>query len=99
MKDAIIGGRFVHADGTPVEGQIHFMPSKLWLEDKTGVIYACLAPQVELVDGRFSVALTRTDTYDFPWHYTAITPIGRFSIWVESDGPLNLKDLLPKTAT
>lgn len=83
-----------------MEGTISFYPSKLWLDDADGKSYPTFAPMdVPLVDGRFSVALTRTDTDKYPWHYTADTPLGRYSIWIEADGPLNLKDLLPELAT
>ena len=99
MKDVIVGGRFVRPDGTPVAGPIKFVPSKIWIDDEDGLSYPCLAPEVDLVDGRFSVALTRTDTYLHDWFYTVETPIGTWTSWVEHDGPLNLKDLLPKTAT
>jgi hypothetical protein len=99
MKDAIVGGRFVRDNGDPVVGRVKFSPSKIWLDDEDGKTYPCLAPEVDLVDGRFSVALTRTDTYKYPWYYKVETPIGTYSIWIEHDGPMNLKDLLPKTAT
>ncbi len=99
MKITTVEGRFVHEDGQPALGWVKFIPSKIWLDDQDGKTYPTLAPEAALEDGRFSVELTRTDTYEFPWFYTVETPIGSFTIWVEQDGPINLKSLLPRTAT
>lgn len=99
MKTALVGGRFVSPDGVPARGMVRFIPAKIWLEDEDGKTYPCLAPEMVLEDGSFVVTLTRTDTYAYPWYYTAVTPIGRWSIQVIGEGPHNLKYLLPKTAT
>lgn len=99
MKDAVVYGRFLDKNKQPVEGIVSFHPSKLWI-DESGLdgdlSFATLAPTVTLVDGRFSIALSRTDTGPYPWHYTVICPMGRWSVYVDRDGPLRLKDLLPK---
>lgn len=94
MKEAIVEGRFVWADGTPVEGTVKFVPSKIWLDDDDGLSYPCYAPEAHLLNGEFQVTLTRTDTYLYPWHYTAETPIGAWTIEINHEGPLSLKDLL-----
>ncbi len=99
MRSAYIEGRFVHENGEPVLGRVKFTPSKIWLDDDDGNTYPCLAPEVTLEDGAFTVEVTRTDTYIYPWFYTVDTPLGTFTIWVEHDGVQNLKGMLPRTAT
>lgn len=99
MKTVTVGGRFVHADGTPATGRIKFIPSKIWIDDADGKSYPTLAPEVPLVEGRSKVEVTRTDTFVDPWFYTVVTPVGTHTIWIETDGPINLRDLLPKHLT
>lgn len=101
MRDAIVYGRFVYENKLPVEGVVRFEPSRLWIDEESpdgDLSFATLAPVAELADGRFSVALTRTDTCVYPWHYTVTCPMGRWTISVDQEGPINLKALLPKSA-
>lgn len=95
MDESVVRGRFVNAHKQPIEGKIRFVPSRVWVEED-GVAYPTMAPDVPLVDGRFIVALTRTDQHGLPWHYTVECPLGTWTIRVEDEGPLLLKDLLPK---
>lgn len=95
MQSVQVSGRFVDDLGRGKTGVIRFEPSKLWVMEGDEA-YATLAPEVELDDGRFGVLLSRTDTDQHPWHYTVHCPVGIWSIRVEADGPLLLKNLLPR---
>jgi hypothetical protein len=97
MEAVQVSGRFINEFKQPLEGRITFLPSKLWQVDIAGVSWATLAPEVELMDGKFCVNLTRTDQHQYPWHYKVICPgpIGTWSIRAEGDQPLLLADLLP----
>jgi hypothetical protein len=95
MQVVEVNGRFVNDQREPITGRIKFIPSQIWV-DEGEETYVCFAPEVELVEGRFKVYLTRTDQHGLPWHYTVICPMGKWSIKVEHDGPIALKDLLPK---
>ena len=97
MEAVVVSGRFINEYKEPLEGSITFMPSKLYQQDIAGVWWATLWAEVPLVDGAFSVALTRTDQHEYNWHYKVYcpAPIGNWSIRVEEPGPLFLKDLLP----
>ena len=97
MEAVQVSGRFINELKQPLDGKITFMPSKLYQEDLAGVWWAALAPEVYLVDGAFNVLLTRTDQHEYTWHYkvTCPQPIGTWSIKVDREGPLFLRDLLP----
>jgi len=95
MKSAKVLGRFIDDSGTLLEGPISFIPSRMWITQDDGVTVAALAHETQLVRGAFNVELTRTDQHELPWHYTVICPVGKWTIRVEDDGPLFLKDLLP----
>lgn len=95
MQEVTVSGRFVNEQRIPAQGKIRFIPSKVWL-DEGDVSYPTLAPEIDLVNGEFSVQLTRTDQHELPWHYTVDCPVGQWTIRVEDDGPLLLKNLLPK---
>jgi hypothetical protein len=90
-----IRGKFVNSEGQPLPGEIRFIPAKIWIEEDE-LTYPTLAPEVALVDGSFVVEVTRTDTMDFPWHYTVVSPLGTWTVHIEDAGPLQLKNLLPK---
>jgi hypothetical protein len=96
MEAVQVSGRFINELKQPLDGKITFLPSRLY-QDEVGVWYATLAPEVELINGAFSVLLTRTDQHEHGWHYKVVCPgqIGTWSIKVEGDGPYYLKDLLP----
>lgn len=95
MQSVQITGRFVDEQKRPIMGRIKFIPQQIWVEEDEKA-YPCLAPDVELVNGRFLVYVTRTDQHGLPWHYTVETPMGKWTIKIEDDGPIALKDLLPK---
>jgi hypothetical protein len=94
MQTVQINGRFVLPSGQPADGKVTFIPSRLWYEED-GVLYANIAREVELVNGRFCIDLSRTDT-EIPWHYTVICPVGKWTVFLTGEGPLQLRDLLPK---
>lgn len=100
MQVTVVSGRFVNQEtGEPIQGRITFMPSRFWV-DEYGVSYATLAPDVELdEEGRFEVMVTPTYQRegDFGWHYKVTTPAGRWSVKIEQDGEVYLKDLLKGT--
>jgi hypothetical protein len=93
MREPVtISGSFVRADGSPVTGRVSFKPSILWVyEDKQA--WPCLAPDVLLVNGEFSVQVTPTSCGVIPFTYEVTTPAGIWKLKVERDGLL--KDLLP----
>ena len=95
MQSVHVSGRFVNELKEPTEGEIFFEPSKLMIIQEE-VAFATLAPRVQLEDGHFMVHLTRTDQATVPWHYKVHCPIGTWSIKVEGNGPLLLRDLLPQ---
>jgi len=95
MQAVQVIGRFTRG-GEPVEGYIKFTPSRIWCEEEDGTTYPCLAPEGELINGHFLVYLTKTNQHLLDWHYTVECPMGKWTIKVEVDGPVNLKDLLPK---
>lgn len=95
MQTVQVNGRFVLPSGHPADGKVTFIPSRLWYEED-GVLYANIAREVELVNGRFCIDLSRTDDGDIPWHYTVFCPVGRWTIFLTEEGPVYLKDLLPK---
>jgi hypothetical protein len=95
VQAVTVTGRFVNEAGQPLTDTVKFIPSKIWV-DEGEHSYPTLAPEVELVNGNFSVELSRTDTTDLPWHYTVICPVGKWTIRITGDGPLRLLDLLPK---
>jgi hypothetical protein len=96
VKTVTVTGRFVYEDDTPIRGRIKFIPYRLWVEDGNEVAYPCMAPELELLDGRFEAELTRTDTGGYPWHYTVQCPLGEFKIKINKPGPLKLKDLITR---
>lgn len=99
MQSTVVRGRFVEADNSPCVGTIRFVPEKIWIEEEDGVTYPCLAPEVELIDGTFEAELTRTDTHPYGnWSYWVDCPLGAYSIHIEGQDPLLLRDLLPSTA-
>ena len=88
MQTQIIVGRFLKSDGTPVEGEIVFLPDKLWTIEY-GIAMATLAPRVQLEDGRFEAEVT-------PGHYTVVCPLGEWRVKITaSDEPTFLADHLP----
>jgi hypothetical protein len=95
MDTVQVSGRIVKG-GFPAKGQIIFTPQKLWIEDENGVAWAPRSHEVELVNGAFSVQLTRTDQTKLPWMYHVESPLGKWHIEVKGDKPLHLRDLLPK---
>ena len=65
-----------YSDGHPVQGQVRFEPSRLWVI-KDGVAYACLAPEVQLEpDGSFVAQVTPTDADECPFLYRVFMPDG-----------------------
>ena len=96
MEQVQVSGRFVDQDKNPIEGEVSFIPSKIWIEDEDGETYPTLAPEMHLTNGQFLVYLTRTDTAEVRWHYTVRCPLGTWSIWLDGPGPFSLKELLPK---
>jgi len=98
MQTVEVSGRFVDDTGAPVVGSlVKFVPSKIWVEDKDGNTYPAYAPEVILdSQGNFCVELSRTDTADFMWHYTVFCPVGKWTVYINEEGPLRLRDLLPK---
>lgn len=94
MRTVVVHGRF-STNGQPVQGKISFRPSRVWVEEM-GVTYPTMAPEVELDNGRFTVELTPTDAGEYSWSYLVTCPLGSWTIKVTEDGPVPLKDLLPK---
>lgn len=95
MQAVEVSGRFINENKEPIQGFIKFRPQLMWVNEEEDV-YPCFAPEVELDEGRFKVLLTRTDQHGLPWTYTVECPMGKWTIKVESDGPIALRDLLPK---
>jgi hypothetical protein len=97
MKSVAISGRFLHRDGTPVLGQISFIPQKVWVE-YGDVAYPTPAPTLWLdPDGRFETLLIRTDEDPTgPWYYTVKCPVGSWNFVIDSNGPLKLRNMIPK---
>lgn len=82
MKTCIVTGSFQHKNYRPVQGQIRFTPSRLWVV-RDNITWACLAPEVALCeDGSFSVEVTPTDTDAVWWRYLIETPAGAWSVSV-----------------
>lgn len=95
MQAVQITGRFVNDKGEPKTGFIKFIPQMIWLLEDD-VAYPTFAPQAELMNGRFLVYVTRTDQHGPTWMYRVETPMGVWNVKIEDDGPISLKDLLPK---
>lgn len=95
MQTVIITGRFVGPDQKPVDGQISFRPSKIWVEEGDAA-YPVPAPAMELREGGFRAELIRTDQHDAPWHYVVDCPVGKWTITITEDGPIRLRTLLPE---
>lgn len=95
MNTVQVIGRFVDEHKRPVQGEISFVPDRIWV-DHADETYPTMAPEGRLINGQFLVYLTRTDTEELPWYYTVTCPNGTFRIEITEDGPLLLKDLLPK---
>lgn len=95
MQAVQVSGRFVDELGNPMSSVIRFIPNMIWLQEGE-LAYPTLAPEVQLLDGRFSVELTRTDQHGLPWHYTVVCPVGKWSFQLIGEGPFLLKELLPK---
>lgn len=94
MDTVRVRGRFITENHEPIEGEISFVPQKVWVEED-GYTYPTFAPHVRLVDGRFDVVLTRPNG----WWYQVLSPIGCWHIRIHSDKPEQLlRDLLPKHA-
>jgi hypothetical protein len=96
MKTVRVVGRFLHEDGSPVTGQIFFLPSRLWV-NQGDTAYATLTVSQELDNGRFDAELTPTHGHDDPeWTYTVLCPVGKWEVEVaDVEHPVLLKDLLP----
>jgi hypothetical protein len=95
MQSVQVSGRFISPVFGPVAGDIKFTPSKIWvIEDE--IAYPTPAPHVELDEGEFCVELVRTDQHGVSWFYTVECPVGKWTIKITQNGPLFLKDLLPK---
>lgn len=62
-REACLTGRLTF-QGDPVNGRLVTLPSVPWVKHE-GVMYACLAEEVVLEDGRFHVHLTAGVEYDF----------------------------------
>lgn len=96
MKSVQISGRFVNMQGEPLEGVVSFTPQKVWVVHD-GETYPAPAPVVTLENGQFVTELIRTDEDPVgPWFYTIKCPVGTWNFIVDSDGPLRLKNKLPK---
>lgn len=96
MKSVRVSGRFMNRQGDPLQGDIKFTPQKVWVEHD-GETYPAPAPVAQLVDGEFFAELIRTDQDPAgPWYYTVDCPVGKWNIMIDSDGPLKLKNILPK---
>ncbi len=95
MQTVEVSGRFINENKEPIEGRIKFIPDMMWVEED-GEIYPCLGPDVALDEGRFKVLLTRTDQHGLPWRYTVISPMGKWTVKVETDGPVALKELVAR---
>jgi len=90
MQTQTIVGRFLKTDGTPVEGEIIFLPEKLWIVEY-GIAVATLAPRITLEDGRFEADVT-------PGIYTVVCPLGKWKVKIketEDGGHSFLSDVLP----
>ncbi len=97
MQVVEVSGRFVDEHKQPIAGRIKFTPQMMWVEEDE-VFYPCLGPDVALDEGRFKVLLTRTDQHGPTWRYTVETPMGTWTFALTEDGPIALKELLPKKA-
>jgi hypothetical protein len=96
MKSVKVSGRFVYKNGMPVMGRVRFIPNQIWVEHE-GQTYPVPAPDVALVNGYFECEVIRTDEDPVgPWFYTVESPIGKWNIVIDSDGPLKLRNLMPK---
>lgn len=96
MQEVQVTGNLINSIGMPLQGNVEFVPSKIWVEED-GVAYPVPAPVVRLDDdGDFAATLIRTDQHGANWHYTVICPTARWSIFIDADGPLKLKNLVPK---
>jgi hypothetical protein len=95
MQSVTVTGRFVDQNRNPIAGRVRFIPSRLFLVEH-GVTWATRAPEVDLVEGRFSVELSRTDQHHVDWFYVVDSPMGAMIVKIQDDGPLKLVDLLPK---
>jgi len=92
-KYVTLTGRFT-AHGRPVQGVVRCTPERLWVYQHD-THWASLAPEVPLVYGCFTVALTPTDADSVPWHYLIETPAGIYRVelrWREQ--PYHLKELI-----
>lgn len=94
-RTVTVTGSFQHTNGSPVQGLVRFMPSRLWvIQDE--IAWACLAPeQVLAPDGSFAVQLTPTDTDVIWWRYRVETPAGQWEVsvpWVKTG--YTLKELV-----
>ena len=95
MQTVQVTGRLVNKIDMPLCGEVQFIPSKVWVEED-GVAYPTPAPVATLEDGEFSVELIRTDQHGPNWHYKVVAPNAQWSIFIDADGPLKLKNLVPK---
>lgn len=89
MQTRVVVGRFLKADGTPIEGEITFMPEKLWIVEY-GTAMAKLAPRIQLNDGKFEAEVS-------VGHYIVTCPLGKWRIKIveTADQKSYLSDLLP----
>ncbi len=94
MNAVQVIGRFIDVDRMPIEGEIEFIPQRVWVEDK-GETYVAAHHKERLMNGRFLAYLTRTDTEELPWFYKVVSPLGTWHIEITEDGPLKLADLIP----
>lgn len=93
-RTVTVTGAFTRRELEPVQGRVSFLPERLWVIDQ-GIAWACLAPEVELVNGAFSVELTATDTDSVPWYYRVDTPAGNWRLHVFGCcGSYGFRDLL-----
>lgn len=83
-------GRLTFMDD-PINGRATFVPQAMGFKED-GVLLACLAPEVELVDGNFSVRLT------VGMRYTLICAGGRVEVVLTKPGVFELRTM-PKGAT
>ena len=67
-----VTGCLMRSPHRSLEGVVRFVPERMWVLDQ-GIPWACLAPQVHLLDGRFIVRLTPTDADSVPWYYQVQT--------------------------
>lgn len=88
MQTQTVVGRFLKSDGTPIDGEIVFLPEKLW-KVEYGVAMATLAPRVQLEDGKFEADLS-------PGYYKVICPLGAWRIKIAAtEDKSYLSDHLP----